>query len=75
MLAATYISPFSELVDRGLLEKLLRRTIGFLEQSRAISPTLRKDAEILRKCYTKIFEMDPPSVSFSSHTSDQTMIA
>lgn len=75
VLAATYISPFSELVARDELEKLLRRTIHFLEKSRAISPTLREDAWILRKCYAKIYETDAPPSSFSSQMSDETMIA
>lgn len=73
VLAATYISPLGELVDREKLERLFRRTIGFLEQSRDISPTLRTDAEILRKCYAKIFKEDLAATSFLSQSSDQTV--
>ncbi|GAB1209616.1 hypothetical protein APSETT445_008397 [Aspergillus pseudonomiae] len=55
VLSATYMSSLSELVDRNELERLLKRTINFLLQSRYISPTLRADARILTEIYEKIF--------------------
>ncbi|KAE8155544.1 hypothetical protein BDV40DRAFT_118323 [Aspergillus tamarii] len=55
VLSATYMSNISELVDRDELERLLKRTINFLLQSRYISPTLRADARILTEIYEKIF--------------------
>ncbi|KAE8421465.1 hypothetical protein BDV36DRAFT_304945 [Aspergillus pseudocaelatus] len=55
VLSATYMSSLSELVDRNELEKLLKRTINFLLQSRYISPSLRADARILTEIYVKIF--------------------
>jgi hypothetical protein len=64
VLSATYMSSLSELVDRNVLEKLLKRTIRFLLQSRHISPSLRADARILTEIYEKIF--GEPATSFSS---------
>jgi hypothetical protein len=64
VLSATYMSCLSELVDRNVLQKLLKRTIKFLLQSRYISPTLRADARILTEIYEKIF--GEPATSFSS---------
>ncbi|EAW06308.1 putative C6 finger domain protein [Aspergillus clavatus NRRL 1] len=64
VLSATYMSCLSELVDRTVLEKLLKRTIKFLLESRNISPTLRADARILTEIYEKIF--GEPAASFSS---------
>ncbi|KAB8200440.1 C6 finger domain protein [Aspergillus parasiticus] len=55
VLSATYMSSLSELVDRNELERLLKRTINFLLQSRYISPSLRADARILTEIYEKIF--------------------
>jgi hypothetical protein len=55
VLSATYMSSLSELVDRNELERLLKRTINFLLQSRYISPSLRADARILTEIYKKIF--------------------
>lgn len=55
VLSATYMSSLSELVDRNDLERLLKRTIRFLLQSREISPSLRADAKILSEIYEKIF--------------------
>ncbi|KAJ5873638.1 uncharacterized protein N7473_013197 [Penicillium subrubescens] len=55
VLSATYKSHLSELVNRNDLERLLRRTIKFLLQSRYISPTLRTDARILTEIYEGIF--------------------
>lgn len=59
VLAATYMSNMSELVDRDLLEQLLKRTMRFLLQSRYISPSLRADARILSEVYFKIYG-EPP---------------
>lgn len=59
VLSATYMSSLKELVDTQLLERLLRRTIGFLVQSENISPTLRADARILTEIYIKIFNCAP----------------
>lgn len=64
VLSATYMSNLSELVDRNILERLLRRTIRFLLQSRYISPSLRADAKILTEIYEKIFSESP--VSFTN---------
>ncbi|PYH95408.1 C6 finger domain protein [Aspergillus ellipticus CBS 707.79] len=55
VLSATYMSNLSELVDRNDLERLFKRTIRFLLQSREISPSLRADAKILSEIYEKIF--------------------
>lgn len=55
VLSATYMSSLHELVDRDVLEKLLKRTIGFLLRNRNISPTLRADAQILSDIYQRIF--------------------
>ncbi|PYH40042.1 putative C6 finger domain protein [Aspergillus saccharolyticus JOP 1030-1] len=55
VLSATYMSSLSELVDRTDLERLMKRTIRFLLQSREISPSLRADAKILSEIYEKIF--------------------
>ncbi|KAE8397232.1 hypothetical protein BDV37DRAFT_292333 [Aspergillus pseudonomiae] len=52
---AQFDNILSELVDRNELEKLLKRTIDFLLQSRYISPSLRADARILTEIYVKIF--------------------
>ncbi|KAK2782719.1 hypothetical protein FQN52_000749 [Onygenales sp. PD_12] len=64
VLSATYMSPLSQLVDRDTLKHLLDRTIKFLLQNRHISPSLKKDADILILIRSKIFE--PPTTSFSS---------
>jgi hypothetical protein len=63
VLSATYMSHLSELVDRNVLDELLRRTISFLLQSRYISPTLRADARILTEIYEKIFGGTPTGFS------------
>ncbi|KAL2872284.1 putative C6 finger domain protein [Aspergillus lucknowensis] len=63
VLSTTYMSPhLSEIVDRNVLERLLRRTIVFLLRNRNISPSLRADAKILTDIYVKIFG-DPPVLS------------
>lgn len=59
VLSATYMSSLSELVERSVLERLLKRTIRFLLRSENISPTLRTDAKILTEIYKKIFGHDP----------------
>ncbi|KAI2787830.1 hypothetical protein POX_f08208 [Penicillium oxalicum] len=59
VLSATYNSSLSDLVERDVLERLLKRTIKFLLRSQNISPTLRADARILTEIYTKIFHQEP----------------
>jgi hypothetical protein len=59
VLSATYMSSLRELIDGELLERLLRRTIGFLVQCENISPTLRADARILSEVYQNIFHHAP----------------
>ncbi|KAM5435681.1 hypothetical protein McanMca71_006316 [Microsporum canis] len=59
VLSATYTSQLSALVDGEKLYALLNRTIKFLLQSKHISPTLRKDAEILTLIRRKLFEQPP----------------
>ncbi|EGD84446.2 uncharacterized protein TERG_00724 [Trichophyton rubrum CBS 118892] len=59
VLSATYTSQLSALVDGDKLCALLDRTIKFLLRSRHISPTLRKDAEILTLIRRKLFEQNP----------------
>ncbi|KKK19745.1 hypothetical protein AOCH_006820 [Aspergillus ochraceoroseus] len=59
VLSTTYMSHLSELVDRNDLERLLKRTIAFLLQSRHISPSLRADAKILTEIYERIFGDTP----------------
>ncbi|KAJ6126176.1 transcriptional regulator family: Fungal Specific TF [Penicillium samsonianum] len=70
VLSATYMSSLKELVEPETLERLLVRTIGFLIQSKSISPTLRADARILTEIYEKIFHRAPDlrQASMSSHT-------
>lgn len=72
VLSATYMSPFSELISGSELKMLLERTINFLEKSRNISPTLRRDAEILRNTYVKIFHAEPPSPGTSTAATSAT---
>jgi hypothetical protein len=59
VLSATYMSGLRQLVERDELERLLKRTIRFLAQSKDISPTLRADAQILSGIYHKIFKQSP----------------
>ena len=59
VLSATYTSNLSELVDRNILERLLKRTILFLLQSQNISPSLLVDASILMDIYERIFSKSP----------------
>ncbi len=54
VLAATYHSHLGKLVDGKKLEQLLDRTIEFLGKHQAISPTLRKDAEILKDVKARV---------------------
>ena len=56
VLAATYNSRLGNLVEKPRLADLLDRTIKFPEKHSAISPTLRKDAEILTDVKTKLFD-------------------
>ncbi|EAS35563.3 C6 zinc finger domain-containing protein [Coccidioides immitis RS] len=67
VLAATYTSRLSNFVDRKRLGELIDRTIKFLLHSRHISPSLRKDAEILTQIRQKLFEQHGVNnTSFSS---------
>ncbi|KAK2750723.1 hypothetical protein FQN57_002796 [Myotisia sp. PD_48] len=61
VLSATYTSQLSQLVDGNKLYTLLNRTIDFLLKSRHISPTLRKDAEILTLIRQKLFPVVEPN--------------
>ena len=63
VLSATYMSNLSELVDRNILERLLKRTILFLLQSQNISPSLLVDD--LRKDFLSHHSVDR-SLLFSS---------
>jgi hypothetical protein len=56
VLAATCNSRLGNLVEKPRLADLLDRTIKFLGKHSAISPTLRKDAEILTDVKTKLFD-------------------
>ncbi|PGH15145.1 hypothetical protein AJ80_05657 [Polytolypa hystricis UAMH7299] len=64
VLSAAYMSPLSRYMDRDQLRVLFDRTITFLLQSKNISPTLRRDAEILTLVEQKIFESPQLSTSF-----------
>ncbi|KAL2005984.1 hypothetical protein VTN00DRAFT_9638 [Thermoascus crustaceus] len=66
VLSATYMLSLSEFVDQGALCRLLIRTINFLLRSKNLSPSLRKDADILTEIYFKIFGESPNS-SFVSN--------
>lgn len=59
VLSATYMSSLSELVDYNVLDRLLKRTISFLRQSKHTSPSLQTDALILEIVYKKIFSKRP----------------
>jgi hypothetical protein len=56
VLAATYNSRLGNLVEKPRLADLLDCIIKFLGKHSAISPTLRKDAEILTDVKTKLFD-------------------
>lgn len=64
MLAATYRAGLTQLVSQKTLEMLLTRTIDNLSRLRPISPSLTKDAEILRS--VRKFLFDGAGDSFSS---------
>lgn len=55
VLSAAYNSPLRPLVDGDKLLSLLDRTIKFLAQNRYISPSLRRDADILSSIKRKMF--------------------
>lgn len=61
VLSATHMPSLSELVDRNILERLLKRTIRFLLQNRNISPSLQADALALMDIYKKMFSESPGS--------------
>ncbi|KAJ5673891.1 hypothetical protein N7462_009330 [Penicillium macrosclerotiorum] len=56
VLSATYTSSLSELIERDVLRRLLKRTIQFLLRNGNNSPALQADAQILIEIYEKIFE-------------------
>lgn len=64
VLSATHMSSLSELVNRGDLQRLLKRTIDFLLKSKNISPSLSADAKILTEIYQKIFNESPNNFTF-----------
>jgi hypothetical protein len=55
VLAGTYNSELSSLVDGTELERLLDRTIRFLKLSEEISPTLKRDGKILEHIRVTLF--------------------
>ena len=55
VLAGTYNSELSSLVDGAELERLLDRTIRFLKLSEDISLTLKRDAKILEHIRATLF--------------------
>jgi hypothetical protein len=55
VLAATYNSHLRKLIKKEKLLNLLDRTIDFLRRHTNISPTLKKDAEILTDVKTQLF--------------------
>jgi len=55
VLAGTYKSELSSLVDGAELERLLDRTIRFLKLSEPISLTLKRDATILEHIKVTLF--------------------
>ena len=59
VLSATYMSSLSKLVAEHDLERILKRTIGFIVQNGNISPTIRADARMLTEIYQKIFHRAP----------------
>ena len=63
VLAATYHSELSELVDGARFKRLLQRTIKFLLRNENISPTLRADARILTEIYEHSFPTEPLDLS------------
>ena len=66
VLAAVYSNNLSQLVDGEKLEKLLHRTIKKLNESAALSPTLKTDAQILEHIRRELFESGGSGSSFAS---------
>ena len=66
VLAATYRSHLGYLVEKHNFIRLLDRTISFLRELGAISPTLETDASILSSVRRTIVNEEPVSSSFSS---------
>lgn len=56
VLAATYHAGLTDLISRHELEMLLNRTLDFLGRWQPISPSLAKDAEILRSVQKFLFK-------------------
>ena len=70
VLAGTYNSDLSSLIDGATLRRLIDRTIRFLRYSEAISPTLKHDAEILEHIQSRLFPDPPvPTAATSSFSS------
>lgn len=73
VLAATYNSrnpELSSLVSADVLRRLMNRTIHYLDDKANISPTLAKDAEILRHVKQKLFPTGPGGpIGASAHSS------
>lgn len=69
VLAATYNSELSSLVDGKQLKQLLDRTIRFLKLSEAISPSLQRDAQLLEYIRATLFTNQPSSSANNSFTS------
>ncbi|KAI9739071.1 MAG: hypothetical protein M1834_007284 [Cirrosporium novae-zelandiae] len=67
VLTATHRSHLSSLVPKERLNPLLSRTIHFLRMSSRISPTLRKDAEILDHIQNNILQW-PTDKSLIMHS-------
>ncbi|KAL8782601.1 MAG: hypothetical protein Q9213_005233 [Squamulea squamosa] len=69
VLATTYKSHLSFLIEKGTLEHLFRRTINFLRSLEPVSDTLAKDAQILERLQEVVFDESNLSRSFSSEMS------
>ncbi|KAL8772140.1 MAG: hypothetical protein Q9209_002575 [Squamulea sp. 1 TL-2023] len=69
VLATTYKSHLSFLIDKGKLELLFHRTINFLRSLEPVSKTLAKDAQILERLREVVFDESNLSRSFSSDMS------
>ena len=66
VLAGTYNSELSCLVDGAELERLLDRSIRFLKLSEEISPTLKRDAKILEHIRVTLFRNPKASPNTAS---------
>lgn len=68
ILSAAYNSYLQPLIDGKTLKRLFGRTIGFLQKSADISPSLRRDMQQLRQLERHLFPPSGPGLhsSFSS---------